>query len=57
LYKNHLSQAVEQLRRDPKNFPRLAVDSNLKDIDKIEERDIVLYGYDPHPHIKAEIAV
>jgi thymidylate synthase len=56
LYLNHLEQAELQLSRDPRPLPRLVLASKT-DLFAFEVEDIVLEGYDPHPHIKAPVAV
>ena len=57
LYSNHVQQAHEQLQREPKPLPRLTLDPLKQSIFDFEYEDFMLTGYDPHPHIKAEIAV
>ena len=57
LYVNHLEQAREQLGREPRPLPRLRVNPERKGIDDFVESDFQLVGYDPHPAIKAPIAV
>jgi thymidylate synthase len=57
LYLNHLEQAREQLSRAPRAFPRLQLDPGVKDVFAFRYEDFVLEGYDPHPAIKAPIAV
>jgi thymidylate synthase len=57
LYLNHLEQARLQLARAPRSFPRLKLNPAVKDIFAFQYEDFVLEGYDPHPGIKAPIAV
>ncbi|HTI66655.1 MAG TPA: thymidylate synthase [Caulobacteraceae bacterium] len=56
LYLNHVDQAREQLARDPRPFPRLVM-APKTDLFGYEPEDFGLEGYDPHPSIKAPIAI
>jgi len=57
LYRNHFEQARTQLAREPRPLPRMEINPEVKEIDGFEYEDFVLTDYDPHPHIKAPIAV
>jgi thymidylate synthase len=57
LYRNHLDQAREQVGRTPRELPRLWLDPSCRDIDEFEIESVRIDGYDPHPAIKAPIAV
>ena len=57
LYLNHLEQAELQLSRVPRSPPRLALNSDIDDLFAFGINDIAIEAYDPHPHIKAEVAV
>ncbi|MDY0048688.1 MAG: thymidylate synthase [Thauera propionica] len=57
LYLNHLEQTREQLSREPRALPTLKMNPAVKDIFAFRFEDFSLEGYDPHPHIKAPVAV
>ncbi len=57
LYLNHLDQARLQLSRDPRPLPTMRINPEISSIFDFVYADFTLEGYDPHPHIKAEVAV
>jgi thymidylate synthase len=57
LYLNHLEQAREQLRRTPRPLPHMRLNPAVRDMFEFRYEDFTLQGYDPHPAIKAPIAV
>jgi thymidylate synthase len=57
LYLNHLDQAREQLGRTPRPLPELWIDPACHRLDDVEVDSIKVTGYDPHPAIRAPIAV
>jgi thymidylate synthase len=57
LYSNHLEQARLQLTRPTRPLPVMNINPDVKDIFAFRYEDFTLVGYDPHPHIKAEVAV
>lgn len=57
LYLNHLDQAREQLSRAPRPLPTLKLNPQATDLFAFRYEDIVIEGYDPHPAIKAPVAV
>ncbi len=57
LYNNHFEQVKEQLTREPKKLPTLRINPEIKDLFAFTFEDFTLEGYDPHPPIKAPIAV
>ncbi len=57
LYSNHIEQANLQLSRECRPLPTLRINPNVNDIFEFKFEDFSLEGYDPHPHIKADVAV
>jgi thymidylate synthase len=57
LYTNHLEQAREQLSRAPKSLPQMVLNPDVKDLFGFKYDDFKLVDYNPHPHIKAPVAV
>jgi len=57
LYRDHLDQARLQLSRAPRQLPRMVLDPAATDLFAFRYQDFSLHDYDPHPHIKAKVAV
>lgn len=57
LYSNHFDQVKEQLSREPRKLPILQINPEVKDLFQFKIEDFTLEGYDPHPPIRAPIAV
>jgi thymidylate synthase len=57
LYANHFEQARLQLTREPRALPRLKINPHVKRLEDFVFEDFAFEGYDPHPHIKAEVSV
>lgn len=57
LYSNHFDQAREQLSRAPRPLPTMRINPAVTDLFAFRFEDFTLEGYDPHPHIKAPVAV
>ncbi len=57
LYTNHLAQAHRQLAREPRPLPTLRLNPTVTDLFRFRYEDFTLEDYDPHPHIKAPVAV
>ncbi len=57
IYLNHLAQVDEQLSRDPRPLPAMRINPAIRDISGFTYDDFTLEGYDPHPAIKAPVAV
>jgi thymidylate synthase len=57
LYENHLEQARLQLTREPRPLPRMRLNPAVRSLFAFQYEDFTLEGYDPHPHIRAKVAV
>jgi thymidylate synthase len=57
LYTNHLDKATDQVSRAPRPLPRMHLNAAVRELDDFRYEDFTLEGYDPHPAIKAPIAV
>lgn len=57
LYSNHVDQAKLQLTREHRTLPTLKLNPNVKDLFAFTMDDISIENYDPHPHIKAAVAI
>ena len=57
IYSNHVEQAKLQLTREPRPLPTMRINPEVKDIFSFQYEDFTLENYDPHPHIKADVAV
>jgi len=57
LYLNHLDQAREQLKRPPRPLPVMRLNPAVTDLFAFRYEDFTLEAYDPHPHIRAKVAV
>ncbi len=57
LYLNHMEQAMTQLKREPRSKPLMKINPEIKDLFGFKYEDFELIGYDPHPAIKAPVAI
>lgn len=57
LYLNHIEQAKMQLERAPRQLPQMVINPDVDDLFGFKYEDFKFEGYDPHPHIKAEVSV
>jgi thymidylate synthase len=57
LYLNHLEQAREQLRREPRPLPTMKINQSVSNLFEFRYEDFALEGYEPHPLIKAPVAI
>ena len=57
LYSNHMDQARQQLARETRSLPSLKINPNVTSIFDFQFEDFEVVGYEPHPHIKAPVAI
>lgn len=57
IYKNHISQCEEMIKRNLRDFPKMLIKRKVENIDDFKAEDFEIVGYNPHPTIKAEMAV
>ena len=57
IYENHIEQVKEQLARDPRPFPVVAIDKSVTDIDVFKPDLVTLENYDPHPMLRGDLTV
>ena len=57
IYSNHVEQVKEQMTRTPRELPKLSLNTDKQSIFDFELEDITIEGYNPHPTIKAPVAV
>jgi thymidylate synthase len=57
IYNNHREQVALQLSRDPRPLPLMHLNPAVRDLEQFQYEDFTLEGYDPHPPIRAEVAV
>jgi thymidylate synthase len=57
LYSNHVEQATKQLAREPRPLPKLVLNPDVRSLFDFRFEDVAIAGYDPHPAIKAPVAV
>jgi len=57
IYNNHMDQVELQLSREPRPLPKMIINQEVKNIFDFKFEDFTLVDYNPHPHIKAAVAV
>ncbi len=57
LYNNHVEQAKQQLQRAPRPLPKMIISPEIKNIEDFDFNNFKILDYNPHPHIKAKVAV
>lgn len=57
IYSNHFDQVKEQIKREPRDFPKMKINPKVKNIDDYTYEDFELVGYDPYPPIKGQVTV
>jgi thymidylate synthase len=57
IYNNHMEQIELQLSREPRPLPQMKINPDIKDIFEFKFEDFSLENYDPHPHIKGQVAI
>lgn len=57
IYENHIAPFKEQLKREPRKFPKIKIDPSVKKLEDFRPEHVELIGYDPHPSISAELTI
>jgi len=57
VYDSHRTSVMEQLKRKPRPFPKIELDSSIKSLKDFKPEKVKLIGYDPYPTLKAELVV
>src|SRR5438105_1298281 len=57
IYENHIEQVKEQLKREPREFPTIKIDSRVKSLENFRPEHVQLLNYDPYPTLKGELTV
>ncbi|EHN00240.1 Cdc21p [Saccharomyces cerevisiae x Saccharomyces kudriavzevii VIN7] len=57
VYKDHIEVLKQQIKRDPRPFPKLKIRRDIKDIDDFKLEDFEIEGYNPHPRIQMKMSV
>ncbi|KAH9925585.1 thymidylate synthase [Fomitopsis serialis] len=57
VYRDHVDALEEQLKRSPRQFPKLRFKRDVQDIDDFKAEDVLVEGYEPHPHIAMKMSV
>ncbi len=57
IYSNHFDQVLEQIKRKPRNFPKMTINPAVTTLEELKFEDFIIEGYDPYPPIKGDVTV